>query len=105
MYYPRDVSLARDPRRLTEEFDQLLARQANLTVRGGGAVARARSRRRRGVALARRADDARLVQVAAGLATRALVEIAGALAHVDELLDGVGREVARASQSARENRD
>src|SRR5215207_6707748 len=99
----RPLNSRAEPRRLTEKLDQLLARQADPAVRGG-AVPRAAPRRGR-VALARRADDARLVQVAAGLAARALVQVAGALAHLDELLDGVGREVARAAECAREYRD
>src|SRR5215207_1925774 len=99
----RRLNSRAEPRRLAEKPDQLLARQADLAVRGG-ALPRAAPRRGR-VALARRADDARLVQVSAGLAARALVQVAGALAHLDELLDGVGREVARAAECAREYRD
>src|ERR1044072_8693428 len=95
---PRELChLARGARRLTQEFNQLLARQANLAV--GGRAWRHR------VALPRRADDARLVQVAASLTACALVEIARALAHFDELLDRVGREVARTAQGAREYRN
>src|ERR1044072_3810501 len=90
-------TLMTDPRRLTQKLNQLLARQANLAVGSGGALRGGR------VTLARRTGDARLVQVAARLTACALVEIARALTHFDELLDGVGREVARTAQRTRED--
>src|ERR1043166_6691980 len=94
------ANLTAEPRRLAEQLDQLFARQADLPVRARAVL----GARRRARALARGADHLRLVQVAARLAARALVEIAGALAHFDELLDGVGRQVARAAEHAREYR-
>src|ERR1043165_718922 len=73
------IELLLQPRSLTQQFHQLVARQCYLAR----AVCRCFRLCVRDGTLARWTSQPRLVQVAAGLTARVLSQVPGGLAHVD----------------------